>query len=199
LLNSDTNSAQNEHSRYPVCRTVYCKVVGETREKEIKRVFEELGFNVINHSVNQNGPDIILVDKKRNIVALFEVINENIGSILDKKRAISMRQNLKGVKYKGIICNHGNFTKEAKRILKNIPICLIGFQSLQKPFYDWFNERNNTYKRKITNEKSFNQIKNRVLDFLDRIELTPPMYINNDICNVNCYVECLLPYVVIDL
>jgi len=45
------------------------------------------------------------------------------------------------ITYKGIICNHGNFTKEAKRILKNIPVCLIGFQSLPKPFYKWFKER----------------------------------------------------------
>jgi len=100
-----------------------------------------------------------------------------------------MRRNLKGVKYKGIICNHDNFTKEAKRISKNIPICLIGSQSLPKPFYKWFRERNGKCKRNIDNKKT-------VSSFLNKVELIPPMYLNNSMCNGSFNIENLAKFLI---
>lgn len=167
--------------KYPSTRTSFCRTVGSIRESRTIQVLKAVlpsSYQISFHNVSANGTDIKIFHESKSL-AKFEIINEDFSSYIDKKRALSIRKNLRGVLYKGLICSHGNLTKEAKKILKNIPILRIGFQTLPKSFHAFYSKINKVYKRKIANEKSLKLLKNSILSFLFKIGFLKHMYVSN--------------------
>jgi len=160
-------------ARYPVSRKEYSNTLGKLREDRVKHIFEELlhrhlGFEVITHHVNGNGPDLVIKHNGK-VISKFEIMNENVSSYIDVKRAHRFRNNLRGVRCKGIICSHKNSVtknKEAKRILKDIPIIEVGFQTLPESFYAFYKKRGKTFKRRIANDESLESLKDKILSFI---------------------------------
>lgn len=183
---------------YPTSRTHYCRTVGDLREKRVLQVLKAIvpsTYQVTSHSdISVNGADISIFHKGKPI-AKFEVINENGPSYIDSKRALSIRKNLKGVKFKGLICSHGNLTREAKKILKNIPIHTLGFQTLPKPFHDYYSKINKVFKRKIANGNSLKLLKNSILSFLFKIGFIKHMYVSDNKYGMESNISTLLPTV----
>lgn len=163
--------------RYPVRRREYCGSVGDLRHQNTVEVLKQLGFREIKcGNIHANGTDIIA--KKDGKTLALEITNENTSSYINKSRALRTRKNLRGYRYKGLICSHGKMTLDAKPIMRNIPICRTGFQTLPKQYHSFYEDRNQTLKRKIANRKSLKQLKNAILSLLTKIKFTMPMYID---------------------
>lgn len=164
--------------KYPASRLVYNTLVGEIRENRILKAIKAIlpnHFKVSSHKVNVNGPDICISHNGKT-VAKFEILNENTSSYIDKKRALRIRKNLKGVLYKGLICSHLSSINGVKKILKNIPVLVLGFQTLPHNFHKFYQDRNQIFKRKIANSRSFKLLKNLILGFFYAIGFSLPMY-----------------------
>ena len=169
--------------KYPVTRTSYCIDVGDLREKRILQILKALlpsNYQVVSHSdVSANGTDIKILHHGKSL-AKFEISNEDLPSYIDSKRALCIRKNLRHAKYKALICSHGNLTREAKKILKNIPILRLGFQTLPESFHAFYSKISKVFKRKIANEKSFKLLKNSILSFLFKIGFIKHMYVTDN-------------------
>ena len=171
--------------KYPASRLVYNTLVGEIRENRILKAIKTIlpnHFKVGSHKVNVNGPDICISHNGKT-VAKFEILNENTSSYIDKKRALRIRKNLKGVLYKGLICSHLSSINGVKKIMKNIPVLAVGFQTLPSNFHRFYQNRNQIFKRKIADSRSFKLLKNCILSFFFKIGLVELMYIPNTLTN----------------
>jgi hypothetical protein len=165
--------------KYPVNRLEYCFHVGKLAEETITTIVKNIlpYTEIPYHNVVVNGSDLkIYYDGK--LIAKFEILNFDSRSYINSKRALSIKQNLKGVKYKGVICSFFNATSRAKEILKNIPICTIGFQLLPSKFHQYYARLNKVYRRKIANNRSLKQLKNTLKSFFCRIGLNLLMYVS---------------------
>jgi hypothetical protein len=173
-------------ANYPTSRTHYCRSLGDLREKRILQILKALlpsNYQVVSHSdVSANGTDIKILHHDKSL-AKFEIINEDLPSYIDSKRAFCIRKNLRRVKYKALVCSHGNLTREAKKILKNIPILKLGFQSLPKQFHVFYSKINQISKRKIANSRSLKLVKNLILAFLFKIGFSMHMYVAHNKSN----------------
>jgi hypothetical protein len=123
-----------------------------------------------------NGSDLRIYYHGK-LLAKFEILNFDSNSYINSRRAKNIRENLKNVKYKGLICSFFNATSRAKEILKNIPICTIGFQLLPSKFHKYYARLNKVHHRRIANNRSLKQIKNRIKSFFHRIGLDLLMYV----------------------
>jgi len=179
--------------RYPVRRREYCEAVGDVGQTMIKKVLEMLGCEVeMAKSIHSNGTDIIF--SRDGKTGALEVFNEHGNSYISEKRASRMRRNLRGYKYKGVICNEGKIhTSKTRKILKNVPMLRLGFQVLPRRFYSFFKKRGELSNRRIDNRRTLKRVKNALLGFLFRIGFTAPMYMCSaavDVC-AYVYVSCL--------
>jgi len=167
----------NISNLYPTNRSNYCFYTGELGENVITNVIRDIlpNIDIPYHRVTVNGSDIrIFYDGK--LIGKFEVLNLDSKSYINSKRALSIKQNLKGVKYKGVICSFFNATSRAKEILKNIPICTIGFQLLPSKFHQYYAMLNKVHHRRIASIRSLKMLKNTLKSFFCRIGLNLLMY-----------------------
>jgi hypothetical protein len=165
--------------KYPTSRTEYAFHTGELGEYAIRTIIKDIlsNIDIPEHNVKVNGSDIQIFYNGK-LMGKFEVLNLDSKSYMNSKRALSIKQNLKGVKYKGVICSFFNATSKAKKILKNIPVCTIGFQLLPSKFHQYYARLNKVHHRKIANNKSLKQLKNTLKSFFHRIGLDLLMYVS---------------------
>jgi hypothetical protein len=129
------------------------------------------------HNVVVNGSDLKIYYHGK-LLAKFEILNFDSRSYINFRRAKSIRENLKNVKYKGLICSFFNATSRARDILKNIPVCTIGFQLLPSKFHQYYASLNKVHHRRIANNRSLKQLKNTLISFFHRIGLDLLMYVS---------------------
>jgi hypothetical protein len=165
--------------KYPTSRIEYTFHTGELGEYAIRTIIKDLlsNIDILEHNVKVNGSDIQIFCNGK-LIGKFEVLNFNSSSYIDSKRASSIKENLKGVKYKGLICSFYNATSKANRILRNIPKCTIGFQLLPSKFHEFYTKLNRVRHRKIANDRSLKELKNTIKSFFYRIGLDLLMYVS---------------------
>jgi hypothetical protein len=176
----DSYHNKRDKRKYPVKRRSYCESVGDAGQRTVKEALKMLGCQVtMAKSVHANNVDIIFYRDGK--IGALEVFNEDANrSYISTKRASGMRRNLRGFKYKGVVCNEGlTKSSETRRIIKNIPFLKLGFQILPRRFYDFFNKRRELFHRKIDSRNTLKHVKNALEGFLVKIGFTLPMYISN--------------------
>jgi hypothetical protein len=180
---SETSEIKNFHNikflKYPISRLEYSFHTGELGEYAIRTIIKDIlsNIDIPEHNVKVNGSDIQIFYNGK-LIGKFEVLNLDSKSYINSKRAKSIRENLKNVKYKGLICSFFNATSKAKKILKNIPICKIGFQLLPSKFHQYYTRLNKVHHRRIANNRSLKQLKNTLKSFFHRIGLDLLMYVS---------------------
>lgn len=164
-------------------RDEYPDFVGAVGEELVQDAIEdiileyELPWKLDYHHVNNSGPDITIrnIDTD-NVVAKLEVINFAPESYMSKTRALSIRENLKGVSNKGLISSFSsNIRYEAEEILKGIPVCFLQSQFLPKIYHDEI--PGHLRHRKLESERSVKWIKKALLGLFRRIGLLPVVYV----------------------
>jgi hypothetical protein len=169
----------NVSNLYPTDRSNYCFYTGELGESVITTIVKNIlpYTEIPYHNVVVNGSDLKIYYHGK-LLAKFEILNFDSRSYINFRRAKSIRENLKNVKYKGLICSFFNATSKARDILKNIPVCTIGFQLLPSKFHQYYARLNKVHHRRIANNRSLKQIKNRIKSFFYRIGLDLLMYVS---------------------
>jgi hypothetical protein len=163
--------------KYPTSRIEYAFHTGELGESVITTIVKNIlpYTEIPYHNVVVNGSDLRIYYHGK-LLAKFEILNFDSNSYINSRRAKNIRENLKNVKYKGLICSFFNATSKAREILKNIPICTIGFQLLPSKFHQYYARLNKVHHRRITNNRSLKQLKNTLKSFFHRIGLNLLMY-----------------------
>jgi hypothetical protein len=153
--------------------------IGQLGEDIVSTTIRDIlpSFSIPVHDITVNGSDIKIFYDGR-LIGKFEVLNFNSSSYIDSKRALSIKENLKGIKYKGLICSFYNATSKANRILRNIPKCAIGFQLLPSKFHQYYVRLNKVHHRRIANRRSLKVLKNILKSFFLRIGLDLLMYVS---------------------
>jgi len=194
ILNTDSTH-KTLFPKYPCRRRVYAEIIGSIAEQTIQKALRVigkkltvLGYTVLNHNVYANGTDITCIDNKTHDVLTFEVVQLGKDSYVSYDKALSIRSNLKGSKYKGLIVfGYLNVERSARKILKNIKILHFPFMVIPRHFYDFYNARNGMLRKKIAGSRTFKLVMNRVLGFLTVLRFYLPMYVfsNNNEYIVN--------------
>ena len=183
----DINSTNLNLSRlYPTDRSTYCLYIGQLGEDIVSTTIRDIlpSFSIPVHDITVNGSDIKIFYDGR-LIGKFEVLNFNSSSYIDSKRALSIKENLKGIKYKGLICSFYNATSKARKILKNIPVCSIGFQLLPKEFHQFYTKQNRVHHRRIASIRTLKMLKNTLKSFFHRIGLDLLMYVSTNEISTN--------------
>ena len=164
--------------RYPVARTTYVRETGAIRQESIAKVFKEVFpfAEVTSGHVNANGTDITITCYGHTYKA--EVFNEDEMSYIDAKRAYGTVRNLQNCDASMFFCNFGNFGSEnAEKTLANTPTLRIGWQELKREHHAFYRKKDEVYKRRVSNEKSHQELKRQILSFLISINFPLLMYI----------------------
>jgi uncharacterized alkaline shock family protein YloU len=182
MIKNDSNNLNFSgigNLKYPTSRLEYSFHTGELAENVITTIVKNIlpYTEIPYHNVVVNGSDLKIYYHGK-LLAKFEILNFDSRSYINSKRALSIKQNLKGVKYKGVICSFFNATSRAKEILKNIPVCTIGFQLLPSKFHQYYVRLNKVHHRRIANNRSLKQLKNTLKSFFHRIGLDLLMYVS---------------------
>ena len=182
MIKNDSNNLNFSgigNLKYPTSRLEYSFHTGELAENVITTIVKNIlpYTEIPYHNVVVNGSDLKIYYHGK-LLAKFEILNFDSNSYINSKRALSIKQNLKGVKYKGVICSFFNATSRAKEILKNIPVCTIGFQLLPSKFHQYYVRLNKVHHRRIANNRSLKQLKNTLKSFFHRIGLDLLMYVS---------------------
>jgi hypothetical protein len=181
----DYNESENEKAfRYPVLRTTYVRETGAIRQDSVARALNEIFpfADLKCGHVNANGTDITLIYNGKTY--RFEVINENVTSYIDTKKACGIYRNLEAADVSVFICNCGNFgSEDAKEILSDIPTLKVGWQELPSEYYPYYKKRDKVYRRRKSSKRSFRKLKEQLLKFLHKINFPLLMYIQYAITN----------------
>lgn len=152
--------------------------VGETKEQIIREAINKIiedrniPWIVEEHNVRANGPDIVIRDIiTEEIIAKFEITNQQPDSYYSEKRARSTKKNLEDAPYIGIFDNfESNKKDKTKEILKDIPTLNLGFQILPENIYEKLPTNEKTHKKKYS-PKILKLIKNALISFFKKIGL----------------------------
>jgi hypothetical protein len=164
--------------RYCCSRTEYAREVGDVRQNSVAKVFKELFpfADVKCGHVNANGTDITITYNGE--IFRIEVINEDVSSYIDNKRAVSISTNLANSTQSLFICNHGNFgSSEAENIVYGIPTLRIGWQELPPKHHNFYKKKDDIYERRVSSKRSYRKLKQQILNFLILIKFKLLMYI----------------------
>jgi hypothetical protein len=144
--------------KYPTSRSEYCKRVARVREEQIARIFEELGFKVKKNFDSRSSPDLKLYFREGNrdkLISLVEITNENKGSFYCSKEVNGMAKKLSKYKRQNLlrilICSFESSLKEKSPLLNHY-IIELGFQTLPKDYYEFYQKRGEIQFRKEESE-----------------------------------------------
>lgn len=172
------------NKKYPTTRQEYTQHVGALQEEIVAEIVRDLieqisdsSWKLLPHEMNSNGSDIEIRHRGKTI-GKFEVMNEDLGSYINKARAEGIRKNLAGVRYKGLIHNHISTIRKVKETLKNTPTYQLGFQTLPEEYFNFYLKENSVFKRKIDCRKTRKLLKKKILAFFKEIGLLELMYID---------------------
>jgi Holliday junction resolvase len=163
----------SSNRRYPVKRTEYCKIVGETRVDNISKILKDLGFHVDVRKIENDDVDI-LVYKNDKLVLVIEVLNWRKDVYMDYKRVKSIIQNLSNPQYSNArkLLIH-SFRKNIKNQLcyfqnLNIDLLEVGFQTQPPQFYKFFKSKGQADGMRPNNSKTRELERKKLVGYLQQ-------------------------------
>jgi hypothetical protein len=166
----------------------YNKMVEIASLMDLPRILEELLKNhyerleVTSSYFSSTGTDIV-VNSNGSPLLKMEVLNWWVWSILTQQRAIRIRGNLKGSRFKVLwITSKYNFKSTSTKIkpvsektLEGIHIYYSGFQILPITYFEYFENLDSRFTlfRSAVSKHVVNYQKNRLKRFFEQIELLP--------------------------
>lgn len=174
--------------RYPESRSIYTLKVGRTRELQLRRIFENIGFLVRTNPLSRRKCDLELYSKediyfKRRIVVI-EVTNENLSSYdstwtkrkgsfysskwIKQKISLFRRYRKEPKPLKLLICSfRGSFQDIDKLECESGCYTIeIGFQVLPQNYYDFYKKKNLVQYRRPDDSESYDLTKEKIESFL---------------------------------
>lgn len=174
----------NLPQRYPCRRREYCERVGEEGQTMIQAALQQVinptypKAEVFSNPVHNNGPDIQIYDHGL-IIFKAEVLTLRLSSYIKDPRARHILKNMRGVRHKALITTHPLKLKSVRRILRNVPICILGFQPLPEDIYNYYSLNNPEVASfaKIARNSMVQSLKELLRTFLTQTGFISPMYI----------------------
>jgi len=182
---------------YPCGQREYSATVGEVGQAFYQAMLQKIlhpfspSAAVFSCPTQGNGQDLTILDKNNKILAKFEVLNWHVNSRMDFDRALRIKENLKGVRFKAILGTiplrnepWHNISYSAWKLLRGIPKFFAGFQILPADYYSFFKIKNpeSTLFRAFVTKQVFKQIKEPLKLFLAELNLVPLVYIASSSC-----------------
>jgi len=167
-------SEENIDRRYPVEETRYKQSVGKLLPHRLSQISRELGFETEIAKGQSNGVDIKIYQNRR-LVLVGEVLNWSLESSLNIPRKNSIIDNFsrytcKKVSIYTCLENESTLLDLARY---EVDFIKIGYQLLPKSFYDFFTRKNQVTLREIDSRETRQDIKSKLIDYLQSIELLP--------------------------
>jgi Holliday junction resolvase len=162
--------------RYPVKRTEYCKIVGETRVNNISKILKNLGFNVDVRKIENDDVDI-LVYKNDELVLVIEILNWRENVYMDYNRVKSILQNFSNPEYSNarkllIFSFRKNIENQLSYFqAQNIDLLEVGFQTQPTQFYKFFKSKGNADGMRPNNSKTRELERKKLVGYLQQKDL----------------------------
>jgi Holliday junction resolvase len=159
--------------RYPVKRTEYCKIVGETRVNNISKILKDLGFNVVVRKVEDDDADI-LVYRNNDLILVIEVLNWRENVYMDYNRVKSIIQNFSNPEYsdvrKLLIFSFRKNIENQLRYFQSLSIDLleVGFQTQPAQFYKFFKSKGNADGMRPNNSRTKELERKKLVGYLQQ-------------------------------
>jgi Holliday junction resolvase len=162
--------------RYPVRRTEYCKIVGETRVDNISKILKDFGFNVVVGKIEDDDVDI-LVYRNDELVLVIEVLNWRKNVYMDYKRVRSIKRNFSNPKYsnarKLLIFSFRKNIENQLRYFQglNIDLLEVGFQTQPTRFYKFFKRQGKANDMRPNNSRTRQLEKRKLAAYLQEKDI----------------------------
>jgi Holliday junction resolvase len=159
--------------RYPVKRSEYCKIVGETRVNNISKILKDLGFNVVVRKVEDDDADI-LVYRNNDLILVIEVLNWRENVYMDYNRVKSIIQNFSNPEYsdarKLLIFSFRKNIENQLRYFQSLSIDLleVGFQTQPAQFYKFFKSKGNADGMRPNNSRTRELERKKLVGYLQQ-------------------------------
>ena len=159
--------------RYPVKRSEYCKIVGETRVNNISKILKDLGFNVVVRKVEDDDADI-LVYRNNDLILVIEVLNWRENVYMDYNRVKSIIQNFSNPEYsnarKLLIFSFRKNVENQLRYFQslNIDLLEVGFQTQPAQFYKFFKSKKHADGMRPNNSRTRELERKKLVGYLQQ-------------------------------
>ena len=174
--------------RYPIEKHRYLQCVGKLFEHRIGQIFEELGFKTEIAKGQSNGVDLKVYDNEDNLILVAELVNWCPYSKPNIQRKDNVVSNLSQYHCKRFFIYT---TMKGESILDDlrlhdVSLIKIGYQILPKYFYDFYARRNQVILRRIDSRETRQNIKSKIMDFLQTLNRADsPCILSNEVIVTN--------------
>jgi len=160
----------SSEKRYPVKRTVYTQTVGELLPVIVGQTFLQLGASQVWINKGQgNNIDIMVWNRKGNLIIAGEILNWSINSLLSKKRLRKIISNLKHYNCNKVLIYTNLNKKHLPRFSSNrISQVNIQYQILPRRYYRFFKKKGQITRRKPVSLRVSQDIKSKIKKYLKR-------------------------------
>ena len=136
-----------------------------------------MGHKVKTAKRNSHDTDVTVRDKTNNIVLAISAKNEKPTSYFTFLTDHDMQCDLRGAENQLIICSFGNWydsTMDEWETISNFDdVIALGYQTLPSDYHAYYSNNNDVYKRRVDNDETYEDLKNRIKWYLIRIGLMP--------------------------
>ena len=163
--------------RFPCEQHRYLQSVGKILPRILGKIFLGIGFGVWINPGQANGVDMELFDREGSLVLVAEILNWSPYSMLSDERKQCIIHNLTSYNCARLLVYTA---MRNNALLLDLPeygisVLRIGYQVLTKKSYDFYLARNQVVERKINGRSVKREIRSKVLQYLESVELTRQM------------------------
>lgn len=167
----------NSDEKYPIERYRYFQCIGKLLPHRIGQILQKLGFRSEIAKGQSNDVDLKVFNDQNQLMFVAEILNWSSHSELPEKRKNWIIGNLQSYDCKKLLIYTTLKNEHVLKDLANYEISLlrIGFQLLPMYFYNHFAKKNQTEFREIDSKMTSEQIKSRLMQYLQSFFTTPPV------------------------
>lgn len=163
------------YRRFPREKTKHLQSVGKILVRILDKILLDLGFGVWVNPQPRNGVDMEVYDEKGILVLAIEVLNWSQFSWMYPERVEWIIENLTSYKCRRLLVYTAMSEENYLENLSDysISVVKIGYQVLTEKIYKFYEARNQVIGRKINNRTVKRDIKQKMLEYLESLDIHP--------------------------